>query len=119
MGSVRMMGPVRMIGGKIEQQMIFARPVDQIPDFDRLVVRSRHNLGSVWGKRHRADVVAVGVGLLALELERGCVGRQEQSALAKEGRFVAQNAPESQTLIVLSPDTIVLPSGEKATDRQV
>ena len=30
-----------------------------------------------------------------------------------------QNAPESQTLIVLSsePDTIVLPSGEKATER--
>ena len=29
-----------------------------------------------------------------------------------------QNAPESQTLIVLSnePDTIVLPSGEKATE---
>ena len=60
----------------------------------------------------------MGVLLLALELKCGCEGRQERSALAKEGRFEAQNAPESQTVIVLShePDTIFVPSGEKATD---
>ena len=40
------------------------------------------------------------------------------SVLAKEGRFGGSCAPESQTLIVLSrdPDTIVVPSGENATD---
>ncbi len=38
--------------------------------------------------------------------------------LAKEGRFWARGAPESQTLIVPSadPDTILVPSGENATD---
>ena len=61
----------------------------------------------------------MGVDFLALQLECACVGRQEASVLAKEGRFWVDFAPESQTLIVLSndPDTIVLPSGEKATDR--
>ena len=41
----------------------------RIPDFDRLVVRSGHDLGPVWGKCHRADVVTVRVLLLALELQ--------------------------------------------------
>jgi len=38
--------------------------------------------------------------------------------LAKEGRFEGFGAPESQTLIVGSydPDTILVPSGENATD---
>jgi hypothetical protein len=38
--------------------------------------------------------------------------------LVKEGRFEGSSAPESQTLIVLSPDpdTILVPSGENATD---
>jgi hypothetical protein len=38
--------------------------------------------------------------------------------LVKEGRFEGTGAPESQTLIVLSsdPDTILVPSGENATD---
>ena len=60
----------------------------------------------------------MGVGLLGLHLKCGCEGRQEWSALAKEGRFGAQNAPASQTLIVLSddPDTILVPSGENDTD---
>ena len=59
------------------------------------------------------------IGLLGLELERGCEGRQKRSVLAEEGRFGAQNAPASQTLIVLSsdPDTILVPSGENATER--
>ena len=40
------------------------------------------------------------------------------SVLAKEGRFEGSCAPKSQTLIVLSadPDTILVPSGENATD---
>ena len=90
----------------------------RIPDFDRLVVRCGHDLGPVWGKCHPADPIAVGAGLLSLELECGCEGRQKQSAFAKEGRFWARNAPASQTLIVLSsdPDTILVPSGENATD---
>ena len=38
--------------------------------------------------------------------------------VAKDGRFEGKSAPESQTLIVLSPDpdTILVPSGENATD---
>ncbi len=41
--------------------------------------------------------------------------------MAKEGRFEGSGAPESQTLIVLSydPDTILVPSGENATDVMV
>ena len=90
-----------------------------IPDFDRLVVRSRHDLGPVWGKRHRADVVAVGAGLLGLELQCGCEGKQGWSVEARQERFGADFAPESQTLIVLSidPETIFEPSGENATDK--
>jgi len=40
------------------------------------------------------------------------------SVLAKEGRFEGSGAPKSQTLIVLShdPDTILVPSGENATE---
>ena len=40
------------------------------------------------------------------------------SVLAKEGRFEGSGAPKSQTLIVWSrdPDTILVPSGENATD---
>ena len=62
--------------------------------------------------------MAVRIGLVALELECTCEGSQELSDLAKEGRFETQNAPESQTLIVLSsdPDTILVPSGENATE---
>jgi hypothetical protein len=73
--------------GMIEQQMIFARPIDQIPDFDRPVVRSRHNLGPVRGERHRPDPVAVGVRLLAQQPQRGCQTSQQASVLDKEGRF--------------------------------
>ena len=51
----------------------------KFPYFDRLVIRSGHNLGPVRGKRHRADPVAVGAQLFGLELERGCEGRQERS----------------------------------------
>jgi hypothetical protein len=90
----------------------------RIPDFDRLVTRSRHNLGPVRGKRHRLDGAAVGVRLLAQHLQFVCQTSQQASVLAKEGRFEGSGAPESQTLIVLSsdPDTILVPSGENATD---
>jgi len=39
--------------------------------------------------------------------------------VAKDGRFEGKSAPVSHTLIVLSsdPDTILVPSGENATDR--
>ena len=90
----------------------------RIPDFDRLVVRSGHDLGPVRGKRHRHDVFAVGVRLLVQQLQFGCQASRQASVLAKEGRFEGSGAPESQTLIVLSydPDTILVPSGENATD---
>ena len=98
--------------------MLFASPNNQIPDFDRPAIAGRDNLGSIRGQRHRIDVAAVGVGFLALQLERTCQGSQTSSVLAKEGRFEAQHAPESQTLIVLSfdADTILVPSGENATE---
>eukprot|EP00962_Isochrysis_galbana_P053006 scaffold24473_cov126-Isochrysis_galbana.AAC.2 len=57
----------------------------RVPDFDRLVPRSGHDLGPVRGKRHRGDNFAVGVDLLALELECACVRRQEGSDSAEEG----------------------------------
>jgi hypothetical protein len=43
------------------------------------------------------------------------------SVLAKEGRFEGSDAPKSQTLIVLSfdPETILVPSGENATDLMI
>jgi hypothetical protein len=90
----------------------------RFPDFDRLVPRSRHNLGPVWGKRHRHDVAAVRVRLLAQQLQFICQASQQASVLAKEGRFEGSGAPESQTLIVPSrdPDTILVPSGENATE---
>ena len=58
------------------------------------------------------------IRLLALQVKRSCQASHKGSVLAKEGRFQAQNLPESQTLIVLSrePDTIFVPSGEKTTD---
>ncbi len=58
-----------MLGGDVEHQMIFARPLDHIPDFNRLIVRSGDDLGPVRGKRDRVDAVAVGVGLLAQRLQ--------------------------------------------------
>ena len=59
----------------------------------------------------------MGVGLLSLEIQRSCQGGQKASDLAKDRRFEASDAPESQTLIVPepSPETILVPSGEKST----
>ena len=60
----------------------------------------------------------MGVGFLSLEIQRSCQASQQASVLGKEGRFEAQNAPASQTLIVWSsePETIFVPSGENCTD---
>ncbi len=90
----------------------------RIPDFDRPISRSRHNLGPIRGKRNRCDVAAVGVRLLAEQLQFVCQASQQSSVLAKEGRFEGSGAPDSQTLIVLSHDpvTILVPSGENATE---
>ena len=93
-----------------------------IPDFDRLVNATRDNLGAIGRKLDVPDRFAEFLGmrilLLRLELECTCTGSQERSDLAKDERFGAQSAPESQTLIVLSqdPDTILLPSGENWTE---
>ena len=88
------------------------------PDFDRPVARTGDDLSPIIVKAHREDPIAVGVGLLRLEIQRNCQGRQKWSDLAKERRFEASGAPESHTLIVLSydPETILLPSGEKSTE---
>ena len=77
----------KLMGGNVEHQVIFARPIDDIPDFDRPVVRTRDNLGPVRGKRHRRDCLAVGVRLLAQQPQRVCQTSQQASVLAKKGRF--------------------------------
>ncbi len=61
------------------------------------------------------------IRLLAKQPQSACQTSQQASVLAKEGRFEGKNAPESQTLIVSSsdPDTILVPSGENATDQML
>jgi hypothetical protein len=58
------------------------------------------------------------IRLLAQQLQFACQISEQASVLAKEGRFEGKSAPESQTLIVWScdPDTILVPSGENATE---
>jgi len=61
----------------------------------------------------------VGVRPLAHQLRLGCQTSQEASIFAQDGAILeARDAPESQTLTVLSydPDAILVPSGENATD---
>ena len=89
----------------------------RIPDFDRLVERTRNDRLSVWIEGHGGDQFAVRVLFRRLELESACQRRQKASVWVREGDFGA-NVPASQTLIVLSrdPDTIFVPSGEKATE---
>ncbi|KOO25981.1 hypothetical protein Ctob_000249 [Chrysochromulina tobinii] len=66
----------------------------RIPDFDRLVERSRHNLGPVRGKRHRQDVAAVRVRLLAQQLQCACQTSQQASGLAtRRGDFEGSAHP--------------------------
>ena len=64
--------------------------------------------------------MAVGIRLLAQHHQIACKTSQHASVLAKEGRFLGQKhtPAEFQTLIVWSydPDTILVPSGENATD---
>ena len=55
--------------------MIFARPIDQIPDFDRAAKAGRHDLGPIVVVVDRGDLTVVGVGLLSQEIQRICEGR--------------------------------------------
>ena len=96
-----------------------------VPDFDRawaVIATSRHDFRSIWRECDGIDHKIVGVLLLALQLECACQGSQKWSVLGKEGRFEAQIAPASQTLIVpgvtISPEAeqIFVPSGENATE---
>ena len=77
----------KSLGGDIEHQMIFARPLDHIPDFDRPAITCGHDLVAIGRKRHRVDHVAVRDSLLAQQLQFACQTSQQASALAKEGRF--------------------------------
>ena len=56
--------------------------------------------------------------LIAQQPQRVCETSQQASVLAKGVNVEGCSAPESQTLIVLSadPDTILIPSGENATE---
>jgi hypothetical protein len=84
--------------------LAFRKGRSKSADFDRLVKRSRHNLGPVWGKRDRPDGVAVGVCLLAQQLQFVCQTSQQASLFGKRGAILrARGAPvESQILIVWS-----------------
>jgi hypothetical protein len=70
-----------------ERGAILSSRRTRIPDFDRLIFRSRHDLGSIRGKRDRPDPATVRVRLLTQQLERACQTNQQASVLAKEGRF--------------------------------
>ena len=56
-----------------------------VPDFEALVPRASQNLGAVWRVNDGRDWTAVRVGLLSLELQRGCVGSDTQSGLTHSG----------------------------------
>ena len=89
-----------------------------IPNFDRLVEGSGHNLAPIGRELDGGDAFAVGVGLLSHEIQGTCQRSEEASVLARERRFGDSGAPESQTLIVrsLDPETIKVPSWLKLTD---
>ena len=59
------------------------------------------------------------ISLLAQKPQLVCQASRKALVLAMEGRFEGSGAPESQTLIVPSfdPDTILVPSGENATEQ--
>ena len=60
----------------------------------------------------------MGVHLLAQLLQLACQTSQQASVLDRKAPFEGSDAPESQTLSVPSadPDTILVPSGENATE---
>ena len=87
------------------------------PDFDRLVVGARHDGLAVRREGHGEHVAAVCALLLGLELQGRC-NKQGSGQIKVRCGIERAGPPVSQTLIVLSlePDTMALPSGEKATD---
>ena len=91
-----------------------------VPDFDRLVAGTRDDLRAVLVEADGPDGAAVGILLFLLKLEcackRGREGVRGEASDRWEGKFPL---PASHTLIVLSsePETILEPSGEKATER--
>ena len=88
-----------------------------VPDFDRLVGGARDDCLPVGREGDGANAPAVCVLLLSLELESACGGCRKASGVGVSGMYRVCS-PASQTLIVRSsePETMVLPSGEKATD---
>ena len=86
-------------------------------NFDRLVIGTGHDRLAVGRKGHRADPTAVRVLFLRHKTQCGCEG-QGQSVLLAMGWSIWAVSHPNPTLIVLSsePETIVLPSGDKATE---
>ena len=93
----------------------------RIPDFDRPVITCGHDLGAIGRKRHQVDRAAVRVSLLAQQLQFACKRSSRRQFWPRRSDLRALGAPKSQTLIVLSsdPETILVPSGENATDLMV
>ena len=59
----------------------------RIPDFDRPPIAGGDDSSPIVVVGDRRDFAVMGAGFLALELECGCVGKQEASDLAEERRF--------------------------------
>ena len=88
----------KSLGGDVEHQMIFARPIDHIPDFDRPAVTCGHDLGAIGRKRHRVDLAPVRDSLLAQQLQFACQTSQQESVLAEEGRLEGSAAHQNPRL---------------------
>ena len=89
----------------------------RVPHFERLVVRARDDGLAIGREGHREHAAAVRALLLRLELQGCCRKRGGAQVWARRGIGWA-GVPASHTLSVLSaePETMVLPSGEKATE---
>ena len=99
----------------IELRMRGSGPLQSIPDFDRAIREPRDDLRPIWRELNAHDRRARGNGARLVH------GRCQDSWGASVGRGRREwscYVPASHTLIVLSrdPETMVLPSGEKATE---
>jgi hypothetical protein len=93
----------------LESQTLIEMPYDP----DTILVPSGENA------TEKIDLAAVRVRLLAQQLQFACQTQANRRQFCpRRGDFEGFGAPESQTLIVWShdPDTILVPSGENATD---
>ena len=90
-----------------------------VPHFDRARVASGDDGFAIGRELHGHDGTGIGVLDLGDLIQALCAKEEARESGMHQGyQARALRAPASQTLIVLSsePETIVLPSGEKATE---